>query len=349
MGSLSRATRASLARGIAGTARRIPLLILVAGVGLVAFEEADGRAAAGQPPAPAVQSSSSSAPAGAVGHQQEVIITGRAELEAKISSFVDLVTDFDLGDPSRGLARWQVPVCPLVSGLPRSQGEYILGRVSDIAQAAGAPLAGERCRPNLFILVSTHSQTLLQDLQKRRLFVFGGATPDLVDEFIASPRPVRTWYDTVQRTAEGLPMVHMSFPGISQQHYVHVNVVIPVQPIVPEDFTTNAWSHASHLTLNEVWAIYQAFVIIDPTRFKGVSLQQLADYASMAGLAQIKLGNDLGDAPTILTLFDKDPQAGSAGLTAWDRAFLKSVYSTEEKSVVQRSEITLNMVHQIAP
>jgi len=80
--------------------------------------------------------------------------------------------------------------------------------------------------------------------------------------------------------------------------------------------------------------------------FKGVTLGQLADYVAMAGLAQIKLDNHPTDAPTILTLFDKAP---SPGLTEWDKAFLKSVYASEPKSVLVRSQITHGMINEIMP
>jgi hypothetical protein len=326
---------------------RSMLLILVATVGLVAFEGLDGRAVAQQPPA----SSASSEPAGAAARKPEVIVQAqRAELEQRISTFVAQATDFRYGE---GLARWQVPVCPLVTGIRREWGEYILKRVSEIGQAAGVPLAGEKCRPNLYVLVSKQPQADLQDLAKRhREVVFAGASPVLIDRFIATSRPVRTWYDTAQRTAEGLPMHSASFPGISDQvgdKAIGVIVMDPVVPSQPLELTTNAWAQASHLTLNVCWAIYQVFVVVDPTQFKGVSLGQLADYVAMAGLAQLKVDARLGDAPSILTLFDRSPQEASAGITDWDRAFLKSMYSTDQKSVVQKSQIAIDMMRTIAP
>jgi hypothetical protein len=334
---------------------RTPLLTLIAAVGLVAFEGTNGRAAAQQPPAPAVQGSSSSAPSGAVGHQPEVIITGdRAEFESKISAFVNQLTDFDYGDSNRGLARWQDPVCPLVTGLPQGMAEYILLRVSEVAREAGVPLAGEKCHhPNLFIIVTKQPEAYLREYEKLHgAAVFGGAAPILINEFMTTPRPVRTWYETVERTPEGLPMLAESFPGISQQKVSWVPgglVVTPVRPAINDATLTNPTSEASHLVLNVVWAIKKVYVIVDPTRFKGVKLGQLADYVSMAGLAQIKLDPQLAGDPTILTLFDKDPQAASAGLTEWDRAFLKSFYSSEQRSVLQRSLISHDMAREIAP
>lgn len=327
-----------------------PLLTLIAAVALVTFAETDSKAATEQSPAPAVQSSASSAPSRADGPQPEVTITGDlAEYASKISAFVNQLTNFNLDDPTRGLARWQEPACPLVTGLPRGQGEYILGRISEIAHAVGAPLGAEKCRPNLFIIVSTHPEADLRDLEKRhRSQVFGEAPPALVEDFIATSRPVRTWYDTVERTPEGLPLMNMSFPGISQNTRNGKNEIIPVRPSLPDDFNTQPWSQASHLVLNVVWAIKQDFVVVDPKLFKGVSLGQLADYVAMSGLAQIKLDTRLGDDPTILTLFDKNPQAASAGLTAWDQAFLMSIYASEQKSVLQRSQIAQDMVRETA-
>ena len=106
--------------------------------------------------------------------------------------------------------------------------EYILLRISEIARAASGPLAAENCRnPNLFIV------------------------------FIATPRHVRTWYDTVERTPEGLPMLQMSFPGVSEQKWVAAGgnpFTLPVRPKDAEATLTNPWAQASHVVLNVVWA-----------------------------------------------------------------------------------------------
>jgi hypothetical protein len=333
---------------------RTPFLTLIVAVGLIAAAGADRRAAAQQPPASADQASSSSAPGDEARRRPEVIVTGdRAEFKNKLSAFVNQVTDFSFGDANRGLARWVTKVCPLVTGLPKGMAEYILLRISDVARAVSVPLAGENCHPNLFIIVSKNPEAYLRDLDKQHgADVFGGAQPMLINEFIATPRPVRTWYDTVEMTPEGLPMLNEGFPGISVMNAVVQGgsvVEVPVRPDDPQVALTNPWSQASHLVLNVVWSFKKIYVIVDPTKFKGVKLGQLADYVALAGLTQIKLDPHLDNAPTILTLFDKDPETASAGLTDWDQAFLKSVYSTEQKSVVARSLIANDMFRTLAP
>jgi len=78
-----------------------------------------------------------------------------------------------------------------------------------------------------------------------------------------------------------------------------------------------------------------------------VNLGQLADYVAMVGLAKLKPGANLGDAPTILKLFDGAPGAAPTGLTDWDHAFLKSLYSTEQVEVEQSGQIARAMVRDI--
>jgi hypothetical protein len=127
---------------------RIPLLTLIAAAGLIAFAAADRRAASQQPPASAVQAAAASAdkPPG------EVTVTGkRSELEPRVAAFVQQISGSYYDD---GLARWTKPVCPRVTGLPQEEDEFILERVSDIARAAGIPLAGDKCHVNLYILVT---------------------------------------------------------------------------------------------------------------------------------------------------------------------------------------------------
>lgn len=78
---------------------------------------------------------------------QEVTVTAnRIELEKRVSGFVSQIAAPENG--AEGLARWEAPpVCPLVSGLSRQDGEFILERLSEIAHRAGVPLADEHRPP----------------------------------------------------------------------------------------------------------------------------------------------------------------------------------------------------------
>jgi hypothetical protein len=284
-------------------------------------------------PGPSPDQSAAASAASSSAALPEVTIRAKSNLESKISKFVNQVTVSENGGEG-GLSRWVAPpVCPLVSGLSGPEGEFILGRVSEIARAAGVPLAGEQCRPNLYILVTLHPEDLLKGMEERnREFTFGYdvsyATPTLtsasiVDEFIATPRAVRVWYNLRLLTPEGLP------------------------PSTCYGRPCNPNSRGSLLVLDLLRMFSTVFVVVDQTRLKGVARGQFADYVSMVSLARLQ-SDSLGDAPTILRLFDGAPQAAPAGLTDWDQALLKSLYATDQESRLQRGQISRDMVPQIA-
>jgi hypothetical protein len=299
----------------------------------------------------------------------DVIISGQRELEPRITAFVDgLVGSFLHGE---GLARWQKPVCPLVAGLPRQEGEFILGRVSEIARGARIDLAGEKCRPNVYILVTDQPQELLRGMGKRnRWFTFGGATTNVIEKFITTPEPVRVWYHTSATTPEGTPLLSMSYPafrstvpgaagggnssGITSGDpgvsLTLQNEGADVFPNTPPYIAsgTNTWAQASRLSFNAIWEIYRVFVVVDLAHLRGVTRGQIADYVGMVALAQLETGVRLGDSPTILKLFDGAPEAAPAGLSDWDESFLEALYATEQRSHLQRSQIVRAMVREIA-
>ncbi len=298
---------------------------------------------------------------------QEVTVTAeRAKLAPKVRKFVNQITVQEGGGVA-GLARWGAPpACPLVSGLPREDGEFILERLSQIGRSAGVPLAGERCRPNLYILVTANPGDLLRGMEKRnRAFTFGYdfrsyppiETPEpVVDEFIKTPRPVRTWYNSNGKDGWGKPL-HYCVGGV-QWMVCDLNPRLPgcsngagagPPPYDPTSGFLCAQEYAggSHLTFDTVWTFWNVFVIVDQRRLQGVKLGQLADYVAMVGFAKLKPAARLGDAPTILKLFDGAPQAAPDGLTAWDQSFLKSLYATEQRSKQQRGEISRAMVRAI--
>jgi hypothetical protein len=296
--------------------------------------DGDARAAAEQSPARSAVSSAGTSVL-ASQYPPEVVVRARrralrAELAPKVSAFVYGIAFLERG---YGLARWERPLCPLVSGLTREEGEFILARVSEIAHSIGVELAGENCRrPNLYILVTTRPKELLQGMEKRnRIFTFGvDALPAVIDEFIDTPRPVRAWYSTNMSDAWGLPPA-IENPGSSGS------------------FRVVSKANSSHLISNVVYKFTRVFVIIDATRLQGVSRGQLADYVGLVGLAQFKSTPHLGDVQTILRLFDGKPQAAPAGMSDWDMAYLKSLYGIGESLAKPRALLSRLMLDEMIP
>jgi hypothetical protein len=343
---------------IAGVTQRVSrafqALNLAAALSVLAWADAGAAGQLATPPAATSSSSKSES-------VQEVTVRAeRAKLAPRVRKFVNGIT-IEENAGLAGLARWGVPpACPLVSGLPRRDGEFILERLSEIARAARVPLAGEKCRPNLYILITAKPEDLLRGMEKRnRPFTFGYdfrsappiETPRLVvDEFIETPRAVRVWYNSNGKDAWGKPLRYCSQTEVDPLCFT--NPKDPMRCGMPNDpartfSCAKEYAGGSHLTFDTVWTFWNVFVIVDQRRLQGVKLGQLADYLAIVAFAKLKPDAHLGDAPTILKLFDGAPQAAPASMTDWDETFLKSLYSTEQKSKQQRGEIARAMVSEI--
>lgn len=234
------------------------------------------------------------------------------------------------------LARWEsvVPVCPLVAGLPREDGEFILARVSKIAAAAGAPLAAEHCKPNLYIVVSADPDTLLKAWNKRDVWMFGDESDQggtIIRKFLNSNSPVRVWYNAELYSADGTPLGNTGGCGS----------VLSCR--------TTPRATATQIVFNQTRDLTSALVMVDGPRARGINFGQLASYIAMLGLAEIRANADVADAPSILHLFSRAESERPTGLSAWDEAFLKALYRTEHTDNQQLAEIKTAMVRQIAP
>ena len=265
---------------------------------------------------------------------QEVTVTAqRANVAKQVRKFVNQIA---AQENEEGLPLWTQPVCPSVSGMNRQQGEFVLWRISEIARGAKIPLAGERCAPNLFILLTGRPEYLLRSMKERnRVLAFGyqqhsnvqsGETPDnVIEEFITTPRAVRVWYNTDWRDSWGMT-IGCSITGVCSTSH----------------------AEATRVQLNVVYSFSRVFEIVDVSRLHGVTLRQFADYAGMEGLAKLKPYAGLGDSNTILRLFDAAPGAAPAAMTDWDQAFLKSLYTTDQRVIQQRGKVANTVVQQLA-
>ena len=314
----ARAQRRSALRSVA-LSRRCALLVAIAAPGLWLLLRSP--ASAEPPPTVTIEA------------QRQ-----RDELRREVNQFVAATIVKPHGDES--LLRWGSPVCPLVAGLTHEQGEFVLGRLSEIARAASAPLGGQTCIANLYVVVAANPSDFLRQWWRndRRLFnTNNGIAP--VERFIETDRPVRVWYNYLPAdpaTGSSIPTLLVQSLGIGVG-------------AVPAEYPVNrkpAFA-GSRLTYTAVRAIASAIVVIDAQKVEGVSFGQLTDYVSLRSLVEINPDRDTGEVPTILRLFSKPQGSPPRGLTAWDQALLHAVYATTQKDRMQFSEIqtaTLNAI-----
>jgi hypothetical protein len=248
----------------------------------------------------------------------------REAVERRVRAFVNAIV---VRPGEESMARWepQIPLCPLVAGMPGTDGEYFLTRISKVAAASGAPLAPKNCKGNLFVVVTSDPEGVIKGWSKRDVRMFGDETDQggsTIRQFNSSS-PVRVWYNTEFFNLDGTPLGNI-------------------------EGRTNQSARATRIEGNNYRALSSIMVIIDARRLKGVSFGQVAAYAAMVGLVQIRPEANVSDAPSILNLF-ASPGKAPPGLTAWDESFLKATYRTRSTDKAQVAAIKTAMLNDVAP
>jgi len=267
---------------------------------------------------------------------QVTVEAQRASLEHRLNNYVWGITRSAPRDES--LRRWRDPICPLVAGLTREEGEFMLERLSQIARTAGAKLDNEHCaRPNLVVVVTSNPDALIKGWGERRN-AFGGVRGSAAKftRLAARPRPVWVWYNHdfgggADPTTTGSLQLGRAF----------------------SDTPSSGCCLGSHFDVKDVLVFTSVAVIVDGKQALGLQIGQLADYVAMVALTEIDLDAPLGTAPTILRLFAARAagEQPPTGLSAWDQEFLKALYDPNAPlgSLTQRSVITGEMFHDLAP
>jgi hypothetical protein len=88
--------------------------------------------------------------------------------------------------------------------------------------------------------------------------------------------------------------------------------------------------------------------VVDVGKVSGVSVAQLSDYIALTGLAQVNPDAHPIGADSIITLFDGTPSEAPASLSAWDQAFLRALYASEQENLMQRAQIAARMVKDVS-
>jgi hypothetical protein len=247
------------------------------------------------------------------------------ELQHEVQKFVDSALIVQTGDWSN--ARWIIPICPLVAGLSKDQGEFVLSRISTIAIAAGARLDSEKCNPNLLVIVTNEPDHLLTEWTKSNPSMFahseglGGFR-----RFLKNSRPVRVWYNAEFLSGffhDPLRSIALNGGGV----------------VVPQ----NHHAKDTRLEFDSIRAIITAVVIVDRKQLANLNFGQLSDYISLLALAEINLDKSHDNALSILNLFTDKDQTPPDRMSSWDRAFLKALYATHQEDHMQLSEVATTM------
>lgn len=294
--------------------------------GAILFQPASAALIVTQDPTPSVVASQDPV------ELEDVIVTGRP-LRDLIGDFVDEVAE---PNRRRGLARWSRSICVGVANLERQAAQYVVDRISTVAEDVGVRPGAPGCTPNLLIVATTDGGELAQALvtQHPRAFRLGGSGMDrggaALREFVGTERPVRWWQVSMPTDSEtGQRAVRL--PGDC----------FPISACAAANGSVMAYAPkievfaASRLKTQIVDNIFRTIVLIDVDDVSHLSAQQLADYIAMISLAQIDPNADTSTYASILNVFDSP--GSSQSLTSWDNAYLRGLYGAERNDANRRA------------
>lgn len=206
------------------------------------------------------------------------------------------------------LPRFQEPLCPGVAGLKLEAAEMVVGRIRENAVALGLPVDDPgTCRANVLIAVLEDGKSYVSELRDRRPYVFEALNRRQREALFEADAPARSWVRVVTRTRDG--MVVDRPEGLD----------LPPQ-------TAMAMAHSKIYSATRQ-DIISAGVLVDASAMSGVTLLQLADYATMRALAGDSREAISQRGGSILALFHGGG-AAPAELTEGDWIFLRTLYGT---------------------
>ena len=210
------------------------------------------------------------------------------------------------GLPQDPLARFEQPVCPGVIGLKVDAAEQMVARVKSNAESFGLKIANaETCDPNLIIAFLADGRDYLQRLADDRPYLFRDLPAADRRALLSQEGPVRAWVNTQVRTRDGI------FVGRAE------NLTQPP--------SAGMWSAHSRMYRPVREDISSSMILFDRDAIGGLGIDQLADYATLRGLARTFPEEAGEERASILSLFDAR-QSAPVGLTAFDRSFLRNLY-----------------------
>lgn len=273
-------------------------------------------------PQPAGQEAQTRSPA----QLEDVVVEGR-QLEALVRSFV---TEVSQPAHNRGLARWNRPICVGAVNLKNEVGQYVVDRISDLARELEVEAGEPGCRPNILIVAAADGAALASAIVEDRPRNFDlrhngtDAGTRAFRNFRTGDQPVRWWQISMPIDAESGDRA-VRLPGdVDASGYptaprIHVFAASRLRTQIRDD-------------------LVRSVIIVDVDRLGGANLVQLADYLALVALAQVDAEADTSAYPTILNLF-ADPASAPAGLTDWDRSYLRALYEHDQFRINRNSQV----------
>ena len=264
----------------------------------------------------------------------DIVVTGRRASPDKTIAETRAISNTHNGQ----LARFETPICPAVVGLPQAHARVVEWRIRNVADRAKVRVDKLGCKPNVTIVVADDGAAFVNLLHRKRPTLFNTMALHDVTKLLKSQGPCWAWQSISPKRRDGGSVEMISQIQLGSG---------PPQPVAKGAYIASN-VQLSRLSMPVRQDTDLAFVVLDLKNIKGLTLQQVADYSAMVGLAAIRTAKtDILEKPSILTMF-QDAASGRAiqpEATAFDLAYLAALYSgssgfsSDQKSMAIASQI----------
>jgi hypothetical protein len=252
------------------------------------------------------------------------------------------------------MARWRVPICPMVVGVPKEFARFVERRVRDVATQAGAPVGGASCVQNVSIIFTLEPQTIVNEIRRRNPAFMGYHHSSAeADELALVSHPIQAWHMTGTRDVRGslepdnprnqTNMLSITYPAVPPPEGQMVTIHLP-----------NARASSitgGHLSNGLSSEFIHVLIVADRKWAADPEIGAIADAIAMLALSRPVLSDTCLDLPSILNLLAKDCPRGAEikAATQGDIAFLHGLYKMmpDAKLSKQRDEVAYQMQQEI--
>lgn len=211
---------------------------------------------------------------------------------------------------ARQLPRWHRPICVALRGFSTAQQGRFIERLQSVAAIVGLRSPERECRPNVIVVLTDQPDRFVDLALEQQARLFRPVPTKEVRKALAQQEAVRIWYLTMMNGAQGQTPDSFDMPGGSG-------------PITSVRAAPGGLSRIGMATRTDM---FRAMVVLDKNAVANLPLNSLADHVGMRLLSTFANSTEQSALPTILDLFQIG-QKRVAGLTEWDRALLRELYT----------------------
>ncbi|WP_156423730.1 hypothetical protein [Erythrobacter sp. YT30] len=255
--------------------------------------------------------------------EKEIIVEGAKNQRKAILKYIRA----NVGEePAGQYAKFEDPICPSVFGFTDNVAQYIETRMRDVAEAAKAKVAGNKCNPNVHLVIVEDGPNTINELRAKRKGAFGQMLPYARRELSQSPGPVYEWRVVSPIGMDGNTDRSKPSAGVSNDLS---NQGGGVYALLTEDpFKAGRTNVKSRILQSVRQRIGHAVVLIEKDAVIGLSPTQIADFGVLTALARPDGGSDASPSRnSIRSLFDVPQEEAPEMLTNLDLALLTSLYA----------------------